>query len=132
MSTAPTFSSFPDLDPQPSQSKNKDKPKEKAKKRHRSRSRSRDRERHKDKDREGKKDKDGKKKRDKDRLRDDKRDKAYEEVYDIRKDVRDAGLRYFYSDRRGDPLNITYDRIHSGDIPKYNIYHRASHCLLVP
>lgn len=126
MSTAPTFSSFPDLDPQPSQSKAKDKTKDKAKKRHRSRSRSRDRERHKDKDREGKKDKDGKKKKDKDRHRDDQRDKVYEEVYDIRKDERDAGLRYFYSDRRGDPLNITYGRIHSGDIPKYNIYHRAS------
>ncbi|KAL1762021.1 NRDE-2, necessary for RNA interference-domain-containing protein [Schizophyllum commune] len=129
MSAAPTFSSFPDLDPNPSQSKTKDKPKEKAKKRHRSRSRSRDRERHKDKDREGKGDKEGKKKKDRDRHRDDKRDKVYEEAYDIRKDERDAGLRYFYSDRRGDPLNIAYGRIHSGDIPKYNIYHRGRQIL---
>lgn len=25
----------------------------------------------------------------------------------------------FYSDRKGDPLNLTYGRLHTGDVPKY-------------
>lgn len=33
-------------------------------------------------------------------------------------------LRYFYSDRKGDPLNILYDGLHRGDIPKYKIIDR--------
>lgn len=31
----------------------------------------------------------------------------------------ESSNRYFYQDRRGDELNITYGSIHAGDIPKY-------------
>ncbi|KAL1748548.1 NRDE-2, necessary for RNA interference-domain-containing protein [Schizophyllum fasciatum] len=120
MSAAPSFSSFPDLSPQTSQEQSKGK----IKKRQRSRSSSRDRERRKDRG----KDKHDTRKREKDRGKRHREHKTHDErqeAYDVRKDERDASLRYFYSDRRGDPLNITYGRIHSGDIPKYNVYHRG-------
>jgi hypothetical protein len=29
--------------------------------------------------------------------------------------------RFFYSDRKGDSLNVQYDGLHAGDIPKYRI-----------
>lgn len=29
--------------------------------------------------------------------------------------------RLFYSDRRGDPLNIQYGGLHAGDIPRYHV-----------
>lgn len=32
----------------------------------------------------------------------------------------DESLRYFYSDRKGDPLNIQYNGLHRGDVPKYH------------
>lgn len=31
----------------------------------------------------------------------------------------ESSNRYFYQDRRGDELNITYGSLHAGDIPKY-------------
>ena len=30
------------------------------------------------------------------------------------------GSSFFYSDRKGDSLNVAYGRLHSNDIPKYN------------
>ncbi|KAJ7900210.1 NRDE-2, necessary for RNA interference-domain-containing protein [Mycena olivaceomarginata] len=32
---------------------------------------------------------------------------------------RDSGSRFYYSDRKGDPLNIQYGGMHSRDVPKY-------------
>jgi len=29
--------------------------------------------------------------------------------------------RFFYSDRKGDPLNIQYGGLHAGDIPRYHV-----------
>ncbi len=34
--------------------------------------------------------------------------------------------RFFYSDRRGDPLNLQYGKLHKGDIPKYKCINRTS------
>lgn len=36
----------------------------------------------------------------------------------------------FFSDSRGDPLNLTYGGLHAGDIPRYNLVNRRSSCLL--
>jgi hypothetical protein len=33
----------------------------------------------------------------------------------------------FFSDRKGDQLNITYGGIHAGNIPKYHLVNRESH-----
>lgn len=33
--------------------------------------------------------------------------------------------RYYYSDRKGDPLNIHYDGLSADAIPKYNLVARA-------
>jgi hypothetical protein len=43
----------------------------------------------------------------------------------------DEKLRTFYSDRKGDPLNVTYGSIHSGQIPKYHLVSGESKSRLV-
>ncbi|PPQ62959.1 hypothetical protein CVT24_006065 [Panaeolus cyanescens] len=40
--------------------------------------------------------------------------------------------RYFYSDRRGDFLNIQYGGLHVGDVPKYHLVDRGRHVLGLP
>ncbi|KAJ7293452.1 NRDE-2, necessary for RNA interference-domain-containing protein [Mycena rebaudengoi] len=58
-----------------------------------------------------------------------KRDKTSSHSKDVkakdRKDPRDdetdpSHSRLFYSDRKGDPLNIRYGGLHAGDVPKYH------------
>ncbi|KAK0506299.1 NRDE-2, necessary for RNA interference-domain-containing protein [Armillaria luteobubalina] len=40
--------------------------------------------------------------------------------------------RFFYSDRRGDPLNVQYGRQHKGDIPKYKCINHGKYVLGLP
>jgi hypothetical protein len=111
----PSFKSFPEVDPGPSQRRSPSPPKSKRK----------DEKRRKDRNKEDK----DRRKREKhhsdklirradhalDSVQDDERLKAMEDRQ--RKDA----LPAFYSDRKGDRLNITYGGIHAGDIPKYRL-----------
>ncbi|KAI6104062.1 NRDE-2, necessary for RNA interference-domain-containing protein, partial [Pisolithus croceorrhizus] len=47
---------------------------------------------------------------------------------DRRLAAQDHSQRSFFSDRKGDPLNITYGGIHAGDLPKYRPVNRK-YCL---
>ncbi|KAK7059081.1 hypothetical protein VNI00_001705 [Paramarasmius palmivorus] len=103
----PSFDSFPDLDAGPSvikdtatrelSSQKKDKSKKKDKTKHR--------------------DKDSRKKR--------RRDEHFSEDDNITYRSSDSNSRLFYSDWKGDPLNIQYGGIHKGDIPRYNTVNRG-------
>ncbi|KAK7468762.1 hypothetical protein VKT23_003263 [Stygiomarasmius scandens] len=98
-SSFPTsFSSFPDLDAGQSEPEKK---KESSKK-HRHESK-RDKSKHKDK---------GKDKEHKEKKRDHRVEEEAQDVY--------SSQRFFYSDRKGDPLNVEYGKLHRGDIPRYN------------
>ena len=103
----PSFSSFPDTDAGPSnlrKSSSKDKEKER--------------------------DKSGKQKKSKHesrRLKSHRHDKseAQEERLGQNRDVEELSTsRFFYSDTRGDPLNVKYGSLHAGDIPKYHVVGR--------
>lgn len=39
--------------------------------------------------------------------------------------------RLFYSDRRGDPLNIQYGGLHAGDIPRYHVVNSRINFILL-
>ncbi|KAH7928477.1 DUF1740-domain-containing protein [Leucogyrophana mollusca] len=126
----PSFSSFPDLDPGPSNPPphhNTDKS-ERPSRKHKG-------------------DRETKKKRDKhfgqptshadgwstQRVLDDERLKAEEDRMRLEKEARPPG-QYdsqptFYSDRKGDPLNVTYGRLHAGDVPKYHLVDRGRNIL---
>jgi hypothetical protein len=41
-------------------------------------------------------------------------------------DIGPSGSPLFYSDRKGDPLNIRYGGLHSGDVPKHHLVGRKS------
>lgn len=110
----PSFASFPELDPGPSK---RSKPESKGDKVHGLRF---------DKSRESNKRKE-KKRKHKDNLADvhahpsdDERVKANEDAT-----FNDVDLtRPFYSDRKGDPLNIRYEGLYAGDVPKYRPVNR--------
>ncbi|EEB94984.1 hypothetical protein MPER_06116, partial [Moniliophthora perniciosa FA553] len=44
----------------------------------------------------------------------------------------DNTSRYFYSDWKGDPLNIQYGGIHKGNIPRYTVVNRGRKILGLP
>src|ERR1700734_4217273 len=111
--TPPTFSSFPELDPGPSTRRSSSP----------SRSKRKDQKRRKEKD---------KSKRDKhysdksvrpvdytygsrSTVQEDERLKAHEDRE--RKDAPPV----FYTDRKGDHLNLSYGGLHAGDVPKYRL-----------
>lgn len=115
----PSFASFPDL-PQPGPTLKAD-------------SASPGNPTYKSKDRDKKhkssssKDKKRKRERDPDHfsLESDEKLKAEE---DAKRQVDLDTPRLFYSDRKGDPLNVRYGGLHSGDVPKYRIVDRMYVC----
>ncbi|PBL01212.1 hypothetical protein ARMGADRAFT_1007241 [Armillaria gallica] len=60
------------------------------------------------------------------RYRHENRDRDATEADDV------STTRFFYSDRRGDPLNLQYGRLHKGDIPKYKCINRGRYVLGLP
>ena len=63
------------------------------------------------------------------KYRDDERLKYREDV-DLREifgDSRANVAPLFYSDRKGDPLNVHYGGLHTGDIPKHHLVARESY-----
>ncbi|KAF9462110.1 NRDE-2, necessary for RNA interference-domain-containing protein [Collybia nuda] len=59
---------------------------------------------------------------------DDERRKTIEDVH-----LRDSGLtRFFYSDKKGDPLNLRYGGLCAGDVPKYSLVDRGRRILGMP
>ncbi|ESK97958.1 hypothetical protein Moror_896 [Moniliophthora roreri MCA 2997] len=107
----PSFDSFPDLEAGPSGIKDL------AKKEHSSK----------------KKDKSGDKDKHKDRKKR-KRDESSQlaDSGDNSSRGSDNNSRYFYSDWKGDPLNIQYGGIHKGDIPRYTVVNRGRKILGLP
>jgi hypothetical protein len=91
----PSFDSFPDLDPGPSEPRRE---KESTKHQHNSKHR-KSKSKHKEKEH-------------KERKHDRVEQRFDEDVY--------SNQRIFFSDRKGDPLNVQYGRLHKGDIPRYN------------
>jgi hypothetical protein len=110
----PSFTSFPDLGPGPSTRTKHERGKDKVPHVNSIKSR--------EKRKEGKR---GRKGSSRDAhvtvdLSNDERVKAKEDAqfYD------DGSTRPFYSDRKGDPLNIRYGGLHAGDVPKYRLVNR--------
>ncbi|KAI0639721.1 DUF1740-domain-containing protein [Trametes polyzona] len=148
-SSFPAFTTFPDLDPGPSTrtsqpAEDKDKSKDKDRKRYKKSRRDDDRES--DDERRKRKHKHDKHKRDSDRTEDRDRDrrrrrsrsptrhKSYGASDDERRKV-EEDRRYkpiesevthiretlvYFTDRKGDPLNVRYGGLHAGDVPKYH------------
>jgi hypothetical protein len=138
----PTFSSFPDLDVTQGehseeaspQSKNKQLER-KRKKEHRHRKREHqvgdgkktDRRSEDNRSRsEHKKEDQSRERRHTDEYLKELEDARREKVED---DFRDMSRPLFYTDRKGDLLNVKYGRLHAGDIPKYNLAGRK--CMLI-
>lgn len=119
-SSFPAFNSFPVLDPGPSKqvSASEDTHKTETKDRKHDERRSR-------------RDDKGKRRHD-DKSRQEKRERRKEEKYRASHEVTpaptppasDAATRFFYSDRKGDKLNVKYGGLHAGDIPKYRLVGR--------
>lgn len=123
---APSFSSFPELEPGPStrhdgerdraRAKHQDKDEDRHKRKKHS---SHDRSRHKDssaRDNDRKRDKDRPRERERDSGRDSKRDS------ERRRDTREPSAAFssvYVSDRRGDPFNVTYGGLHAASVPRY-------------
>ncbi|KAK1228610.1 hypothetical protein PQX77_008204 [Marasmius sp. AFHP31] len=95
----PSFESFPDFEAGPSITTEKSSSKKK-----------------KDKSKSERRDKDERKKR-KHRERS---PPPSDHHYDDKK-VQEGSSRYFYSDTKGDALNVQYGGLHKGDIPKYHV-----------
>ncbi|CAA7259932.1 unnamed protein product [Cyclocybe aegerita] len=133
LSFPPSFSSFPNLEELagPSQGDSSSKHEHEKRKKKKDHSSSKEHPSRHKKDSDRKREKEHRKyKHTKDgeyRKRDEER---HEEAY--RRDT-GASLRDgFYSDRRGDPLNIQFGGLHAGDIPKYHIVGRSRHVLGLP
>ncbi|TFK36838.1 NRDE-2, necessary for RNA interference-domain-containing protein [Crucibulum laeve] len=116
-----SFSSFPEDDSGPSKSRSdRQKPlhDDQEKTKRVKKGRSKDKERHGEKDQQHRKhDKD---RRHRHRSADESRDHADEQRHAAHNVAADSS-RFFYSDRRGDHLNIQYGGLHSGDVPKYRL-----------
>ena len=126
----PTFSSFPDIEAGPSKSKKdtsverdkQEKVKHKRDKRDQDKHRERrKKDRHNDEDerrrKKSKKNRDGR-----DTYSDDDRvPKSRDNTRNSSALPEDLTYRSFYSDRKGDILNVTYGGIHAGDVPKYRL-----------
>ncbi|KAI0348412.1 hypothetical protein BDW22DRAFT_1350623 [Trametopsis cervina] len=135
-SFAPSFSSFPDLGaPQAGPSKEKDTSRSGKKEHGRKRGESeRSRNDRKSDDRANEPDgRDQAKHKYRDQGQGLERDEYVKELEDLQ--IRRAALEYvdskplFYSDRKGDILNVKYGRLHAGDIPKYSIIGRGRRIL---
>ncbi|EJD55576.1 DUF1740-domain-containing protein [Auricularia subglabra TFB-10046 SS5] len=144
---APSFSSFPDLDPGPSS-----RPEASQKSSKRRRERDAEHERHKDKDKDKDEDKHKRKRhsshrdsdhkerhgtsgkdrtrrdKDKDRLHNRKRDRDRERAREPGPAAVSSSL--YISDRRGDQFNITYGGIHASSVPRY--YRRSKGVVGLP
>lgn len=138
MSAHHSFSSFPDFnalnEKQPSSSRS-----EKDSDRHRSRTHDNEHSRKKDRRRDSRERSEKRSKKDKKdkhsshkskRHRDTPEDEKYERSSAHKAREEDTLNRYFYSDRRGDFLNIQYGGLHVGDVPKYYLVDRMSFSLL--
>lgn len=126
----PTFSSFPDIEAGTSKRKDASSPcieEKKTKTQNDSKTSRRDRERRKEKITHG------------DERHERKHKKHFREKYSgddalrdstshLTESAADLATRSFYSDRKGDALNITYGGLHSGDVPKHHLV--ASKCSL--
>lgn len=133
-SSFPSFNSFPDLDPGPSkpsskkpeESKRSDKDRKKGEKDKKKNDKKG--ERHKKHDLssvdEEPRHKKGRRRRDEDDHR--KHDKFLESRIEPR-DIESTTRTLYYSDRRGDQLNLTYGGLHAGDVPRYNLVCRKCH-----
>ncbi|KAL0951362.1 hypothetical protein HGRIS_008066 [Hohenbuehelia grisea] len=135
----PSFSSFPDLDAGPSKPDNDKPTKSHRKSKHSSHHRDDDRDRRKDRRARDEDDDAGRDKERKRRKRDHdphRKFKRRDEDVQPSKDEQDhhlstastneqTGRPLFYSDRKGDPLNVTYGGLHAGDVPKYNFAARG-------
>lgn len=109
-----SFSSFPDPEPGPSNSKN---------------SKNKDTSREHDKKEKRKKSKHDRK-RPKSHSHDDLG--LSEERTEYRTELRvESSSRLFYSDTKGDPLNVRYGGLHTGDIPKYYAVGRKLYTVLI-
>lgn len=108
----PSFASFPDIDPGPS--KRPSGPSEQFDDKKRKVT-------GKDKHKKRRSDKDRHKSPTEHYLADDEKLKARE---DAKRVESEQSQRLFYSDRKGDALNVQYGGLHAGDVPKYHIYGR--------
>ncbi|KAF8647946.1 hypothetical protein AX16_006478 [Volvariella volvacea WC 439] len=124
----PSFSSFPVLDPEPNKPSSSAEP---AQRRKRSRSPNHDKKKHRrsnkgkerDRDREHKSKSKSKSKQD--------HENSYKADGSLQP-VQDEASKYFYSDRRGDPMNVQYGGLHAGDVPKYHAVARGRFVLGLP
>ncbi|KAK0464952.1 NRDE-2, necessary for RNA interference-domain-containing protein [Desarmillaria tabescens] len=75
------------------------------------------------------------------REKDSKKETTREKVKKYRREHRDrksteadevSETRFFYSDRRGDPLNLQYGSLHKGDVPRYKCINRGRNVLGLP
>lgn len=110
----PSFSSFPDTEAGPSRPHSKEKDKER-------------------KEKHGKKERKSKPKDGKRKHRDEPHASRAPSVDVMREertrhaeaDLEGNSTRYlFFTDTKGDPLNITYGTLHAGDVPKYHLVGR--------
>jgi len=111
----PIFSSFPDLDGEPSQGSSNPE----SSRRHQKEKRKKESEGSKEPHRTGKHTTKRDKTRqepgfNKDRKLDEERKYSLPEVHSI-----ESIKHVFYSDRKGDQMNLQYGTLHAGDIPKY-------------
>lgn len=117
----PSFSSFPDLDPTPSKereagSSRKETHREGKERREETSSK------HRRRDKEDKKERKREKERHKSRHGNDQPSTRDEGTRDRRDTEPSASEhRFFYSDRKGDRMNIQYGGLHAGDVPKYHV-----------
>ncbi|KIP12478.1 hypothetical protein PHLGIDRAFT_97829 [Phlebiopsis gigantea 11061_1 CR5-6] len=124
----PTFGSFPDIEAGPS------KPKPSLTEEHKTKSRKGHKDKHdRDRRKEGVEYDDHRRKKDSKKYRKDK------DVFPEGKDTRRADFsvestaelasRSFYSDRKGDVMNVTYGGLHTGDVPRYNMVSKGRRVL---
>lgn len=63
------------------------------------------------------------------RKRDKQREQSqYDQPAEARIVANEQASKYFFSDRKGDALNIRYGGLHAGDVPKYHLVARM--CIL--
>ena len=125
----PSFSSFPDIEPGPSKpssskredTQQKDKVREKRDKERKKKERKGERRRgdgYDVSDEERRRRKKESRRRDEGDLRD---REDYTESRNGYSDMGSGTVPLFYSDRKGDQLNLTYGGLHAGDVPRYNL-----------
>ncbi|KAH6916852.1 NRDE-2, necessary for RNA interference-domain-containing protein [Coprinopsis sp. MPI-PUGE-AT-0042] len=122
--SAPSFTSFPDLDQDSSSRRHRDDESRKERKyrdRKERRSRSRSPRRHKEADRDRKRDKGKRREKDRDEGKRRRKEEGKTKENQPTEAPPDDSYRLFFSDRQPDKLNFQYGGLHQGDIPKYKI-----------